>query len=232
MKSAPSPVRPAFACLTIAATVLVGAPAASAVLPVSGTSAQIQVQKQGDIQPEATSPLSYRFGQILAALEGKELETTFLAAIIPHHQAAIDMAEMELERGADNHIRSHARDIIKGQQEQIELFTRWLEQWYGLTPEQAAAQASPEAREVMAAMDQEMQAQMKQLAEVADGEAFDVEFVRLMIPHHTGGIIEFLEPQSRAVHAKLRDESSSGIATQEKEIVDFRQWLTGNAGRN
>lgn len=142
------------------------------------------------------------------------------------------MAEMELERGADNHIRSHARDIIKGQQEQIDLLTRWLEQWYGLTPDQAAAQASPEAREVMAAMDQEMEAQMKQLAEVPDGEAFDVEFVRLMIPHHTGGIIEFLEPQSRAVHAKLRNESASGIATQEKEIVDFRQWLTGNAGSN
>lgn len=232
MKSAHFPVRPAIACLTIAGAVLVGAPAASGALPVSGAYRQSQVQNQSDIQPEATSRLSYRLGGILATLESKELELTFLAAIIPHHQAAIDMAEMELERGADNHIRSHARDIINGQQEQIDLFTRWLEQWYGLSPDQAGAQAPPEAREVMAAMEQETQARMQQLANAPGGQAFDVEFVRLMIPHHNGGIIEFLEPQSRAVHAKLRDESASGIATQEKEVVDFRQWLRDNTRNN
>ena len=136
---------------------------------------------------------------------------------------------MELERGSDEHIRDHARDIIKGQQEQIDLFTRWLKRWYGLTPEQAAAQAPSEAQEVMAAMDEETKTRMQELAAVKDGKAFDIEFVRMMIPHHTAGIIEFLEPQARAVHDQLRQEAASGIATQEKEIVDFRQWLDGQS---
>ena len=226
MKPTSHPVRPSFACLAIAVTVLVGAPAASAAAPATGAAtAEIQVKEHNGIQPEATSPLSYRFGEILAKLEGAELETTFFAAIIPHHQMAIEMSQMELERGSDRHIRDHARDIIKGQQEQIDLFTHWLHQWYGLTPDQAAAQAPPEARAVMAAMDEESKTQMQRLETVEDGKAFDIEFVRMMIPHHTGGIIEFLEPQARAVHAHLRKEAASGIATQEEEIVDFRQWL-------
>ena len=50
-----------------------------------------------------------------------------------------------------------------------------------------------------------------------------------MIPHHQSGIIEFLEPQSRAVHPQLRVAATAGITTQQAQVADFRTWLAGRA---
>lgn len=47
-----------------------------------------------------------------------------------------------------------------------------------------------------------------------------------MIPHHSSGIVEFLEVQSRAAHAELRVAAASGANTQQAEIGDFRTWLS------
>ncbi|NMR31867.1 DUF305 domain-containing protein [Arthrobacter sp. SF27] len=182
---------------------------------------------QSDVQPEPTSPTAYEFGETLAGLEGEELEVTFMAAIIPHHRAAIEMAQLELERGEDPDIRTHAENIIASQQHQIDQFTRWLDEWYGLTPEEAREQAPREARAEMREMDRETKRTIRELRRVEAGDDFDEAFVVRMIPHHQAGIIEFLEPQSRAPHAELRVAATTGIVTQEAEAADFRTWLSG-----
>ncbi|MGK5447399.1 DUF305 domain-containing protein [Streptomyces radiopugnans] len=207
----------ALAFTTLPATVAWGAPAE---VPAA------QQNNNSHIQPLPTSPVAYQFGETLARLHGRELEVTFLAAIIPHHRAAIEMAQLERERGADARIRTHADNIIANQRHQIEQFTRWLKEWYGLTPEQARQEASEEARREIEAMEREVRRMVAELREVPAGERFDIEFVRRMIPHHTSGIIEFLEPQSRADHPQLKVAASSGINTQETQIVDFRTWLS------
>lgn len=183
---------------------------------------------RGD-RPEATSPTAYDFGETLARLEGERLEITFLAEIIPHHRAAIEMARLELERGTSADIRTHAENIIASQQHQVDQFTRWLEEWYGLTPEEAMARAPAEARHEMARMERETRQDLAELRGVPAGEAFDVAFVKKIIPHHSAGIIEFLEPQSRAVHPQLRVAAATGITQQEAEIADFRTWLSARA---
>lgn len=179
------------------------------------------------LQPDPTSPTVYEFGETLAGLEGEELEITFLAEIIPHHQAAIEMAELELDRGTSPDIRTHAENIIHNQKHQIHQFTRWLEDCYGLTPKEAKEQASEEAQAEMTTLEEEAQVVIEELQAVPAGEDFDVAFVQKMIPHHQGGIVEFLEPQSRAVHPELRVASMAGITTQQAQVADFRTWLAG-----
>ena len=124
-------------------------------------------------------------------------------------------------------IRTHAENIIASQQHQIDQFTTWLEEWYGLTPEEAKAQAPEEAQEEMKILEEETRMMLEELAAVEAGEDFDVAFVQKMIPHHNGGIVEFLELQSRADHAQLRVASSAGITAQQAQIADFRTWLAG-----
>lgn len=228
----PTPILPrrrrtTAAALVLAVALVGGGPAAGAFAhaqppaPVStGESAEM-------LQPEPTSPTVYEFGETLAGLEGRELEVTFLAEIIPHHQAAIEMAELELERGTSPDIRTHAENIIHNQKHQIHQFTRWLEHWYGLSPEEAKDEAPEEARQEMATLEEETQAMIEELEAVPAGEDFDVAFVQKMIPHHQGGIVEFLEPQSRAVHPELRVAAASGITTQQAQVADFRTWLAG-----
>ena len=217
------------AIASLAALAIAGSAPAAAVpgfVPAHATTAASS--DGGDptgVQP--TSPTAYLFGETLAKLEGEQLEITFMAEIIPHHRAAIEMAELELERGTSPDIRTHAENIIAEQQHQIDQFTRWLEEWYGLTPEEAMAQAPKEARQEMAALEEETRRMIEELRQVPAGEEFDVAFVQKMVPHHQAGIIEFLEPQSRAVHPQLRVAASTGITTQEMEVADFVTWLSG-----
>ncbi|MER7519087.1 DUF305 domain-containing protein [Streptomyces sp. NPDC126499] len=178
-----------------------------------------------DSQPLPTSPAAYELGEELAGLSGRQLEVSFLAAIIPHHRNALAMAKLEREHGADPRVRDRAGNIISGQQHQLDRFTRWLRDWYGLTPQQARDQAPAEVREEMAEMDKEMRQRVDELRRTPAGKHFDTAFVRRMIPHHSAGIALSLEAQSRAVHDRLREAASTGITAQQAEIEDFRDWL-------
>lgn len=218
--------------VAVGAALVASAPLATASTTTSTTTsgatpATTTQNQAGGVQPKATSPVAYDFGETLATLQGRTLETTFLAEIISHHKAAIAMAKLERERGKDPDIRTHADNIIASQSHQVQQFTTWLKQWYGLTPEQAMAQAPRKAQLQMAALERDANRSMAELRKVPAGNAFDVAFVRSIIPHHNAGVIEFLEPQARAPHAELRVAAASGITMQESEIADFRTWLSG-----
>ena len=50
----------------------------------------------------------------------------FVRLMLPHHQAAIDMAKTQLLHGKDAQMRRLAQEIITDQQLEIELMQRWL----------------------------------------------------------------------------------------------------------
>lgn len=52
----------------------------------------------------------------------------FVRLMVPHHQAAIDMAKTQLLHGKDPQMRRLAQEIITDQQLEIELMERWLKQ--------------------------------------------------------------------------------------------------------
>ena len=52
----------------------------------------------------------------------------FVRLMLPHHQAAVDMARIQLMYGKDPQMRKMAQEIITGQQSEIELMQRWLKQ--------------------------------------------------------------------------------------------------------
>ena len=55
-------------------------------------------------------------------------DVDFVRLMLPHHQAAIDMAKTQLLYGKDPQIRRLAQEIITDQQLEIELMQRWLQQ--------------------------------------------------------------------------------------------------------
>jgi uncharacterized protein (DUF305 family) len=55
-------------------------------------------------------------------------DVDFVTLMIPHHQAAIDMAKTQLLYGKDPQMRRLAQEIISDQQLEIELMQRWLKQ--------------------------------------------------------------------------------------------------------
>src|SRR5256886_3845394 len=55
-------------------------------------------------------------------------DVDFVRLMLPHHQAAIDMAKTQLLHGKDPKMRRLAQEIITDQQLDIELMQRWLKQ--------------------------------------------------------------------------------------------------------
>ncbi len=55
-------------------------------------------------------------------------DVDFTRLMLPHHQAAIDMAKAELLCGKDPQMRRLAQEIITDQQSEIELMQLWLKQ--------------------------------------------------------------------------------------------------------
>ena len=61
-------------------------------------------------------------------------DVDFVRLMLPHHQAAIDMAKTQLLHGKDPQMRRLAQEIITDQQSEIELMQLWLKQRDALTP--------------------------------------------------------------------------------------------------
>ena len=55
-------------------------------------------------------------------------DVDFVRLMLPHHQAAIDMAMTQLAYGKDPQMRRLAQEIIADQQSEIELMQLWLRQ--------------------------------------------------------------------------------------------------------
>ncbi|HET8986334.1 MAG TPA: DUF305 domain-containing protein [Trueperaceae bacterium] len=60
--------------------------------------------------------------------EGTDADLAFLAAMIHHHQGAIDMAQVALENAEHQELRDIARDIILTQVEEVHQYQTWLVQ--------------------------------------------------------------------------------------------------------
>ena len=57
-----------------------------------------------------------------------DTDADFVRLMLPHHQAALDMAKTQLLYGKDPQMRRLAQEIITDQQSEIELMQRWLKQ--------------------------------------------------------------------------------------------------------
>ncbi len=138
-------------------------------------------------------------------------DETFLAAMIEHHEGAVDMAEIALDRAEQEELRQMAQEIIEAQEAEIDQMQAWLDEWFdgghgdhGISHEEMG-------------MDMDMD-------EFREAEPFDLAFIDEMIIHHEGAIDMARAILDTTERDELREMAEEIIEAQDVEIQQMREW--------
>jgi uncharacterized protein (DUF305 family) len=84
--------------------------------------------KRGPAWSEWNSNIEKMHSAMSSVKESGNADRDFVNLMLPHHQAALDMAKTELLYGNDPQMRRLAQEIVTDQQSEIDLMQRWLQQ--------------------------------------------------------------------------------------------------------
>ncbi|CAI9418038.1 hypothetical protein HIDPHFAB_03170 [Nocardioides sp. T2.26MG-1] len=140
-----------------------------------------------------------------------DADVTFAQQMIPHHQQAVEMAQMADGRATSAEVKELAENIEAAQGPEIETMTNWLEEWGQEVPsgDMEHGDMGHGGGDMAGMMDDE---QMSDL-EDAMGGSWDQMFLEMMIEHHEGAI-EMAETEVD------EGESPEAVALAEKIITD------------
>lgn len=149
-----------------------------------------------------------------------DVDYDFIRGMKPHHQGAIEMAEVLLANSEDDNLRSMAHDIIRAQKKEIAQMQEWLQELGEPKPGEYAA-------EIKGAWERINERMMKDMHQAPSGKV-ERDFVRGMIPHHEAAIDMAYVLLSFSEHTELRETGFAVIREQKREVREMRDWLQEN----
>lgn len=160
-------------------------------------------------------------------------DVAFAQSMIPHHEQAVEMADLALadSAGASPAVVALAEQIKKAQDPEIEQMTGWLQDW-GAPVTMPGADSSD-----MADMDHGghdmggitmsgmVSAEDMQALSEASGQEFDILWMQAMIAHHEGAVVMAEQVKESTDNPEVEKLANEVIRTQTKEIQMMQAYL-------
>ena len=145
---------------------------------------------------------------------GEYSDERFIDAMVPHHEGAVDMAEVALKNAEHEEIRRLAEDIISAQEAEIKELKTIKREEFGTS--RVPMDMSAEQMRGMG-----METDPRSLAKA---DPFDKAFIDAMIPHHRSAI-EMAEVAARETNnSEIKDLAKDIVEAQRREISQMEQW--------
>jgi uncharacterized protein (DUF305 family) len=141
----------------------------------------------------------------------QDLNVAFIDSMVPHHAMGVHMADMELEHGERQEVKTMARQIKDGQSQDI---TRMNALRHTLTGSDATATGMSMGSMSQATMDSMM---------AMHGTEMDQAFLQHMIRHHEDGLDMARRMQAGLTQPDLQAMVQEMMTTHEQEIAEMRR---------
>lgn len=143
----------------------------------------------------------------------------FIEQMIPHHEGAIEMAKLALEKSTRPEVLSLAQGIIEAQEKEVADMRAWYRDWFGTeVPEGGGTMHGTGGEMHMVGMEGDVDA-------LRTAEDFDTTFLSQMIVHHEMAVMMGQMLASGTARQEMRVLADTIITSQTREIELMRSWL-------
>jgi uncharacterized protein (DUF305 family) len=158
------------------------------------------------------SMASEEMARQMVAPNGEYSDVAFIDALVPHHEGAVEMAQVALKNAEHEEIKRLARDIVGAQRAEIEQL--------GKIRKESGAEGPPSE---MSDMDMQIMG-MTDPDELANQRPFDKAFIEAMIPHHESAIAMANVALEESTNPQIREIAGDIVNAQEREISQMKEW--------
>lgn len=148
------------------------------------------------------------------------IDQHFIDQMIPHHEDAIIMSTIALERAEHQEIKDLAKSIIASQSAEIEQMEKWDKEWFSaaFVPKALAHDHGH------AGMNMGMMGDQTDLESLKSANPFDKAFIEEMIPHHQMAIMMAQMLENSTTRPEMKKLAANIIEAQSREIEQMRGW--------
>ncbi len=144
----------------------------------------------------------------------KYTDRQFIEYMVPHHQKAVEIADIALTRAEHPEIKQLAGNIKSSQSGEITEMHQRYKKWYG---------GNVFASDMM---------DTTNLNRLKTAKPFDKGFIKQMVPHHQMAMKMSRMALKDAKHPEIRKLARSIIKAQSAEIKEMQQWYKKWYGTN
>ncbi|MGL5817522.1 MAG: DUF305 domain-containing protein [Phycicoccus sp.] len=149
-----------------------------------------------------------------SASDHNAADVMFAQMMVPHHEQAVEMADLVPDRSDSPEVEELAAEIRAAQQPEIDTMSGWLEQW--------GADMSMSGGHSMGGMMSD--ADLAELGSLR-GAAFDRRWLAMMIEHHEGAVDMAKDQIRGGASAPAKELARVVVSTQQAEIDRMRSLL-------
>jgi uncharacterized protein (DUF305 family) len=155
-----------------------------------------------------------------SAASANPVDRAFVREMIPHHESAVQMAQIAQRRGSSAFVKRLADGIVRTQTAEISTL-RAADRRLKAAGVSVGSLGVPEH---MMGMDDDP-------ASLKSAKRFDRAFLTMMIPHHEGAIEMADAERKKGKDPKLKTLAQKIITAQRREIAEMHKHLDGRGDR-